>query len=135
MLPCYMKITSQQYAQALMDAVNETNPKDYDKVLDNFVKILSQNNDLAKYEEIEAAFRKLKLSAEGIKEAEITIAKDIEINHAIIKELNQAVGNKLEIKKKVDESLIGGVVVRVDDTLIDASVKTQLSNLNNSLKS
>ena len=42
---------------------------------------------------------------------------------------------KTEIKTRVDESIIGGVVVRVDDTLIDASVRTQLNNLNNNLKS
>ena len=130
-----MKLTPQQYAQALMEAISETNPKDHDKVLENFVRILAQNGDLGKHEEIEREFRKLKLSGEGIKEAEVTLAKEIEINHAIINELNQAVGGKLEIKKKVDESLIGGMVVRVDDTLIDASIKTQLNKLNQSLKS
>ncbi|MDE2312298.1 MAG: ATP synthase F1 subunit delta [Patescibacteria group bacterium] len=130
-----MKLTSQQYAQALMEVIGETNPKDHDKVLENFVRILAQNGDLGKHEEIEREFRKLKLSGEGIKEAEVTLAKEVEINHTIVNELNQAVGGKLEIRKKVDESLIGGVVVRVDDTLIDASIKTQLNKLNQSLKS
>ena len=134
-----MKITSTQYAQALFDAVAETNPKDHDKVLDNFVRILAQNGDLGKYDEINAEFRKLKLSSEGIKEAEVTVAREAELNHQIIQELNavvQARGlpSKLEIKQKIDESIIGGVVVRVDDTLIDASVKTQLNNLNKELK-
>jgi F-type H+-transporting ATPase subunit delta len=135
-----MKLTSTQYATALFDAVSETNPKDQDKVLDNFVRILAQNGDLGKYDEIEAEFRKLKLSSQGIKEAEVTIAKKAELNHSIIKELNdvvQATGllSKLEVKTRVDESIIGGVVVRVDDTLIDASVRTQLNNLNKNLKS
>ena len=133
------KITSQQYATALFDAVSETAPHDHDKVLDNFVRILAQNGDLGKYDEIDAEFRKLKLESQGIKEAEVTVAKNTEINHTIVKQLNdvvQASGllTKLEIKHKIDESIIGGVVVRVGDTLIDASVKTQLSNLNNALK-
>jgi F-type H+-transporting ATPase subunit delta len=129
-----MKLTSQQYAQALFEAVTETNPKDHDKVLDNFVKILAQNGDLGKHEEIDAAFRKLKLEAQGVKEAEVTIARDTEINSSLIHQLNEIVGSKIEIKKQVDESIIGGVVVRVDDTLIDASVKNQLNNLNKKLK-
>lgn len=129
-----MKLTSQQYAQALFDAVAETDPKDHEAVLDNFVRILKQNGDLGKYEEIDAEFRKLKLASQGIQEAKITVAKDIEINHTIISELNKAVNGKLEIKQKIDESIVGGVVVRVDDTLIDASVKTQLDKLNQSLK-
>jgi F-type H+-transporting ATPase subunit delta len=130
-----MKLTSQQYAQALFEAVSETAPQDHDKVLDNFVKILAQNGDLGKYEEIEAEFRKLKLLSQGIKEAEVTIAKEVEMNSSLIHKLNEIIGNKVEIKKKVDESIIGGVVVRVDDTLIDASVRNQLDNLNQILKS
>lgn len=130
-----MKISSQQYATALYQAVEETKPHDHDRVLDNFVKILAQNGDLGKYDEIDAEFRRLKLSSRGIKEAEVTIAKDFEVNHQIINELNKAVEGKLEIKKKVDEGIVGGVIVKVDDTLIDASVKTQLTALNQSLKS
>ena len=129
-----MKLTSTQYAAALFDAVSETAPHDHDKVLDNFVKILAQNGDLGKYEEIDNEFRKLKLESQGIKEAEVTLAKEAQMNHAIIEELNKIVKGKLEIKQKIDESIIGGVVVRVDDTLIDASEKTQLNNLNQSLK-
>jgi F-type H+-transporting ATPase subunit delta len=129
------KLTSQQYAQALFEAVAETAPHDHDKVLDNFVKILAQNGDLGKYDEIDEEFRKLKLESHGIKEAEVTISRETEINQTIIAELNKVVSGKLEIKQKIDESIIGGVVVRVDDTLIDASVKTQLSNLNQNLKS
>jgi F-type H+-transporting ATPase subunit delta len=128
-----MKLTSQQYAQALFDAVSETAPHDHDKVLDNFVRILAQNGDLGKYDEIDAEFRKLKTESQGIKEAELTVAKKTELNHTIIAELNKVISGKLEIKQKIDESIIGGVVVRVDDTLIDASVKTQLDNLNKEL--
>jgi len=134
------KITSQQYALALFDAVSETAPHDHDKVLDNFAKILANNGDLGKYEEIDAEFRKLKLESQGIKEAEVTVARQAEINHQIINELNAVASargghSKLEIKQKIDESIIGGVIVRVDDTLIDASVRTQLNNLNRNLKS
>jgi F-type H+-transporting ATPase subunit delta len=99
------------------------------------VRILAQNGDLGKHEEIDNEFRKLKLESQGIKEAEVTLAKEAQMNHTIIEELNKVVKGKLEIKQKIDESIIGGVVVRVDDTLIDASVKTQLNNLNQSLKS
>ena len=128
------KITPTQYANALFDAVSETAPKDHDKVLDNFVKILAQNGDLGKYDEIDSEFRKLKLASQGIQEAQVTVAKEMELNSTIIQELNKVVGGKLELKTKIDESIIGGVVVRVDDTLIDASVKGQLDNLNNFLK-
>ena len=129
-----MKFISQQYAQALYDAVHETNPKDHDVVLDNFVKILARNGDLGKHAEIEKEYKLLEMKEKGISEATVTVAKDVEINSTIIAELNKVVGNKVEIKKQVDQGIIGGVVVRVDDTLINASVKTQLENLNQRLK-
>ncbi|MBI5530113.1 MAG: ATP synthase F1 subunit delta [Candidatus Doudnabacteria bacterium] len=130
-----MKFSSQQYAQALYDAVHETSSKDHDVVLDNFVKILAQAGDLNKYPEIEKEYHLLEMKEKGISSAEVTVAKDIEINSALIGQLNEIIGNKVEVKKKVDEGIVGGVVVRVDDTLIDASIKTQLESLNSELKS
>jgi len=128
-----MKFTSKQYAQALFDAVQETNPKDYDLVMDNFVKVLAQNGDLNKHTEIEDTYGRLDREAKGISEAEVTFAK--EHNEDMMKELNKVVQGKVEFKTKIDEGIIGGVVIRVDDTLLDASVQTQLKNLNQSLKS
>ena len=127
-----MRFTSQQYAQVLYEAVHES--KDHDKVLDNFVSALAQNGDLGKFEEIEAEYKKLELKSKGILSGQATTAQEIEINSGLLNELNEIVGSKMEIKKQVDESIVGGVVVRVDDTLIDASVRTQLNNLNSQLK-
>jgi F-type H+-transporting ATPase subunit delta len=129
-----MKITPSQYAESLFDALSQTSPKDHDKILDNFVRILGQNGDLAKYEEIEEAYKILEMKEKGIKQAEVTVAQDMEINHQIIEDLNKIAQSKLKIKKKVDESIIGGIVMRVDDALLDASVKTQLKKLNDKLK-
>ena len=130
-----MRLTPAQYAQALYDSIHETAPKDHDLVMDRFVKILAQNGDLNKHQEIENEYKKLEHQAHGIKEAEVTVAREAELNHSIIDELNKIAGTKLDIKKKVDENIIGGVIMRVDDTLLDASVKTQLNNLNRELKS
>jgi F-type H+-transporting ATPase subunit delta len=129
-----MKLTTTQYAQALYDATVETGPKDHDKVLDNFVKILAENGDLPKIDDIEKEFKRIEREAKGIKEVNVTFAHSLENNSKIMDELNKVVEGKVEFKTTVDESIIGGVVVRVENTLIDGSVKTQLNNLNNQLK-
>ncbi|MBI3231568.1 MAG: ATP synthase F1 subunit delta [Candidatus Doudnabacteria bacterium] len=129
-----MKISPQQYASALLDAIQTTGSKDHDKVLDNFVKILAQNGDLNKYEEIEREYKLIEMREKGISQAEVTVAREMEMNSGLVHQLNQVIKGKVEIKQKVDDGIIGGVVVRVDDTLIDASLKTQLSNLNRELK-
>lgn len=129
-----MRITTTQYAEALYEAINQTSPNDHDLVLDNFVKILAQNDDLAKHAEIEKEYKILEMKARGISQAEITVARDMEVNSLLVDELNKVVAGKVEIKKRVDEGIVGGVVVRVDDTLIDASVRGQLDKLNQSLR-
>jgi F-type H+-transporting ATPase subunit delta len=126
------KLSPSQYAQALYEAVHET--KDHDVVLDNFVKILAQNGDLGKHDEIHKEYQLLEMKEKGISTAHVTVARDIEINASLMNQLNEIVGNKVEIKQKIDKGLVGGVMVRVDDTLIDASVRTQLNNLNSQLK-
>ena len=48
-------------------------------------------------------------------------------------ELEKATGKKVSIAHKVDKSLIGGVVTRIGDRVIDGSVKTRLQNFRETL--
>jgi F-type H+-transporting ATPase subunit delta len=130
-----MKFSAKQYAEALMDSLSSTNPKDQDKVLDNFVKVLAENNDLKLYEEISSEFHKLELGKKGIKQVEVTTAHmtNHENDQAILKELNKLVDGKVELKKKVDERIIGGVIIRMEDQMLDASVKNNLDKLKKDL--
>lgn len=128
-----MKITSQQYAQALYEAVHQTKDSDHNLVLDNFIKILTRNGDLEKHSEIEREYKIIDAQKKGIQAAKVTVAREMEINSSLMNQLNEIIGSKVEINKKVNERIVGGVIVRVGDTLIDASVKTQLNNLKNQL--
>jgi F-type H+-transporting ATPase subunit delta len=47
--------------------------------------------------------------------------------------LGEATGKQVEVKVVVDESIKGGVVARVGDTVIDGSVRRRLDQLRNSL--
>jgi F-type H+-transporting ATPase subunit delta len=130
-----MKFSAKQYALALMDSLGTTDPKDEGKVLDNFVKVLAENNDLRLFDEIEQEFHKLDLAKQGIKQVEVKSAHPLnkENEKAILEELNKIVKGKIELKKEVDERLIGGVVIRMEDQVIDASVKNQLEQLKDNL--
>ena len=48
--------------------------------------------------------------------------------------LNEKFGVKVRLKTKVDESILGGLIVRVGDKLIDSSVATRLQQMNEQLK-
>jgi len=128
-----MKFSVQQYAEALYHTLSETKSGDQDKVINNFIRVLKTNGDLHYYEAIINVYEILDREMKGIREVEVTTARDVEINSEIVNKLNDVIGKDIELKRKVDESLIGGIVVRVEDTLIDASVRGQLSKLKNKL--
>jgi F-type H+-transporting ATPase subunit delta len=130
-----MKYSPKQYAQALMEALENSSPKDESLVLDNFVKVLVENSHLRMFEEISEEFHKLELRKKGLKQVEVTTARPItqENQHGIIQELNKIVKGNIELKKKVDENLIGGVIIKVDDQMLDASVKNDLEQLKKEL--
>lgn len=48
--------------------------------------------------------------------------------------LKEAIGQDIVIKSSVDESLIGGLVVKVGSRMIDTSIKAKLSKLQNAMK-
>ena len=51
----------------------------------------------------------------------------------IIGKIKASFDGTIELIEKVDASLIGGFIVRIDDNQIDASIASQLSNLKNIL--
>lgn len=130
------KITIQQYAQSLHEAISDSNPKDHDKVIDNLIKILKTNGDLGNYEKIVDAYEKILEQAGNTTKIEVTTTSQTEVSPALLKELNKfAHENKhTEVATKKDDSIIGGVLIKVDDTLIDASLKNQLDNLHSHLQ-
>jgi F-type H+-transporting ATPase subunit delta len=67
----------------------------------------------------------------GIVPMTLTSASTLDANtrDAIIAKVQSSVEGTLEVEEKIDESLIGGFVVRMGDVQIDASVANQLNNL------
>jgi len=47
----------------------------------------------------------------------------------ISKALEKKLGRTVELAQKIDETLLGGAVVRAEDMVIDGSVKTRLQQL------
>jgi F-type H+-transporting ATPase subunit delta len=128
-----MRFTHQQYAQALHESLHEVKPHNHDKVIANFIQVLKSNGDLREYEKIIEVYEEYDRQQKGIKQVELTTAHEIEANRNLIHQLNQIVGSQVEVKQKVDERIIGGVVIKVEDTLIDGSIKNHLTHLKENL--
>lgn len=80
-------------------------------------------------------FTRLYRRREGIVEATITsaIALDASAEEALQARLVAVTGKRVVLNQEVDASLLGGVLVRVGDRLIDGSVRGRLERLRNTL--
>jgi F-type H+-transporting ATPase subunit delta len=100
------------------------------------LKLLVENKRLSIISTISSIFDELKDADQGTIEAELVFAtkpSKIEIED-LIKSLEKKFNKKIEANIKVDEEIIGGSIIHVGDTVIDASVKGQLLNLAYNLK-
>jgi F-type H+-transporting ATPase subunit delta len=82
-------------------------------------------------ERMVAHFGELLRRERGIVLAEVRTALDLdpEQRAAVSERLAQLTGEKVEMNEVVDESLIGGIAVRIGDRLYDASVRNRLERL------
>jgi len=97
----------------------------------NLAKLLLQRQRLEIAPEMNILFREAVLEERGIAVAEVTTAEPLDTHgQEIVREhLRKLVGLDIELRLKVDPSIIGGIVARVGDQLIDGSVINQLRRL------
>ncbi len=126
-----MKITPKQYAVALYESTQHISEKEAGERIGNFVGVLKKNNDLSLGRKIINEYQNYCRRKKDI--AKVQITASAKIGGDAINALTKKLGQTVEIEQKVDESLIGGAVIRMDDVLIDGSVKKKLERLKNIL--
>lgn len=125
------KMLPTQYAKVLYELTEGKKGSDLEKAVEQFVKFLIDERALSKKEYLMKAFKEYAKLQQGIQKIVITSAR--ELSDTMIEEIAGLFGKKVEVETKIDASLIGGVVVRSGDSIIDASVKSQLEQLQRSL--
>lgn len=97
----------------------------------NLAFLLLERGRLSQLPQVVEVFRDLVLQERGIAIAEVTTAVDLTPDEAeqVRERLGQLTGKQIQLKPRVDPSIIGGIVVRIGDDLIDGSVRTQLTQL------
>ena len=99
-----------------------------DPLLVNFLKVMSAKNRLRLLPEVCDAFDALLDEQLGKIEVDVTVAKklgDSELDE-VRQKVGKALGKDAVIHQYVDESILGGLILRVGDQLIDGSVRRQL---------
>lgn len=121
------KLAIIEYARALYEATKDLHGKDLHQAIQNFVELLARKRLLKKADRIIAEFVTYAKRQEGIQEIEITSAR--ELTEATLNKIKKAFAEKTEATEKVDESLIGGFVVKSENRIFDGSLRTQLYRL------
>jgi len=97
----------------------------------NLVYLLIAKGKLHMIGDIADEYQRLLNSYRGIEQAEVTtvIPLDDEDKQRLAEYLGAAVGKKVVLKPEVDSRLIGGIVARVGDKLLDGSTRSKLAAL------
>ncbi len=106
-------------------------------VMSNFLGLLNSKGRLGLLPDIIKAYGDLLEDQLGNVEVDVTVAQKLspEQLEQVRQRVSKAIGRNAVIHEYVDEAIIGGLVLRVQDKLIDASVRYQLESMRKQLLS
>jgi F-type H+-transporting ATPase subunit delta len=105
--------------------------KDINALTFNFLQLLSRKKRSAFLLEIIDHFNESVLDYQGILPATLFYAEQLsnEQIDEIKSRIEKMIGKSILLSKQIDPSIVGGFIVRIRDTVIDLSIKTQLNKL------
>ena len=108
----------------------------FSNLIKNFLNLLLDKNRIGAIAEISEYYSKLTDEVLNIIRAEIVTARPLKSEAAskLAETLKDLTSKEVKTVVKQDESLIGGLIVKVGDLVLDGSVRAQLEGLKESLK-
>lgn len=102
----------------------------------NLFRLLRRKSRLALGPSIASFFRDLVDEERGIARAVVTTAVEIddERRSQLERRLGEQTGRQVNVETRVDPAILGGLVVRIGDRLVDGSTRTQLRQLRTQLE-
>ena len=103
----------------------------------NFVKLLIQNNRLNLVQQIGRLYEELRAENEGYIEVNIRTAFSLSKadQQHLAESLEKSLSKNVRLHVEVDDSLIGGVLIRAGDKVIDGTIRGRLDQLSKRLSS
>lgn len=97
----------------------------------NLIRLLAENDRLAVLPEITAEYAVLRDAAENVVDVEIisAVALTDEEKQGYAAAMRKRLGRDVRLECRVDESLLGGAIIRAGDLVIDGSVSGSLQQL------
>jgi F-type H+-transporting ATPase subunit delta len=101
----------------------------------NLLQVMLRRGRIEDLSRVATEFRRLDDERQGIVHATVTSATELtqdEISELTAR-LERSIGGRIALEVEVDPSLLGGLVVRVGDRMMDGSVRGRLERLRNQL--
>ncbi len=107
-----------------------------DPLVLNLARLLVHRGRTALADQIAEAFQELVDAERGIAHALVTTAVPLSDDEtkAVAEKLSEISGKQMVVETQVDEGIIGGLVARIGDKLIDGSTRSQLMALKRRLR-
>jgi F-type H+-transporting ATPase subunit delta len=124
------QVESTAKAAILRDLAGEDEP-----LFANFLALLAEKGRAGELEEVAREFERLMAREERRLTVELTTARELSDAEAsaIIGQIEQAAGRKVEATRRVDPALVGGIVLQAGSLRVDASVRGRLERLRQEL--
>jgi F-type H+-transporting ATPase subunit delta len=128
--PLYDARGRKKVLQAVIDKVNIS------KLMASFLLLLFDKGRFGFLSDINEFYKKLADELKGVVRASLVSATELssETVEKIRTTLSKKTGKDIILEVEQDSSLIGGIVSRIGDLVLDGSIKTQLLNMRESLK-
>ncbi|MCP4755424.1 MAG: ATP synthase F1 subunit delta [Proteobacteria bacterium] len=128
--PLYEATGRKKVLQTVIDKVGLS------KVTAAFLLLLFDKRRIGHLEQINTLYQKLADELKGVARASLVSATELssETVEKIRTALSKKTGKDVVLEIEQDSGLIGGIVTRIGDLVLDGSVKTQLLNMRESLK-
>ncbi|WP_127023182.1 ATP synthase F1 subunit delta [Flagellimonas beolgyonensis] len=105
--------------------------KGYDEITKGLVQTLLDNKRIAMLQEVAYKYIIQYEKMKGEEVAYVTTAVPLtpELEKKLLDQVTKVTGKKVTLENKIDESILGGFVLRVGDTQYDASIANKLNGL------
>ena len=103
----------------------------------NLIKLLIENSRISVFPEISEHFNSLKSELEN--SVNVTVSSAVPLSEdqklALEEVLKKRFDSEIYLQTEIDETLVGGAIIRTGDVVIDGSLRASLSGLSNVINS
>ncbi len=122
------KITKED-KKAMIDMISD------DHIIKNFLKLIIDKGRTSSINSILRCFRHLYLDHKHIKEVRVITARSIDddLKSKLITSLKRKLDSEVILSEEIDERLLSGIKVIIDDKVIDVSMQKKIKDLRRTL--